>query len=245
MSSPLIGISGRRWPATTLGDLIPPAIAHVELDIHLSDYSRALARAGGVPVELARDADVAELMSHLDGVVLSGGADIDPTLYGAVPDENLGPIERERDEWELALIRVACEHRVPVLAICRGLQLVNVAFGGTLRQHVELAEGAGHPRWDEPGGERTHRVELVAPSRLRELLGESVDVNSLHHQVVESIGRDLTVTARATDGVVEGLESSQYELLAVQWHPELFAEPDPTFAWLVTRAREAKSRRKP
>lgn len=215
------------------------------MDIHLSDYPRAVADAGGVPIELARDADVGELMSYLDGVILSGGADIDPALYGAAADKNLGPVERERDEWELALIRAACERNVPVLAICRGLQLVNVAFGGTLRQHVDANEGVGHPRWDEPGSTRVHRVEIVASSRLRELLGESIEVNSLHHQVVATVAPDLRVTATAPDGVVEGLESTRHELLAVQWHPELLNEPDPTFGWLVNRAQEVKVRQKP
>lgn len=240
MERPLIGISGRRWPAAVLGDRLPRAMGDVSFDLHFSDYPRSIALAGGLPVELARDADVESLVRRLDGLVLSGGADVDPANYGAAPDEQLGPTEPERDEWELALLRAARAVGLPVLAICRGLQLVNVALGGTLRQHVELDEGVGHPQWDVSGREATHTVIVTPESMTADLFSAEIGVNSLHHQVVEVVAPSLVVSAVAPDGVIEGLESDDGSILAVQWHPELLAAPDPTFTWIV---REATKRR--
>ena len=136
-------------------------------DLHFADYGRSVALAGGLPVELTRDADVHEMVSHLDGLVLSGGADIEPSRYGAAAVEELGETEPERDAWEFALYDAARSKGIPVLAICRGFQLVNVAHGGTLNQHVELDDGAGHPQWEVDGRETTHAVSCRASSRVR------------------------------------------------------------------------------
>ncbi|HSN03209.1 MAG TPA: gamma-glutamyl-gamma-aminobutyrate hydrolase family protein [Acidimicrobiales bacterium] len=244
MGKPLIGITGRRWPATTLGHHVPYAMNDLHFDLHFTDYPRSVALAGGLPVELARDADVDALVERLDGLVLSGGADVDPDLYGAEPDVNLGAVERERDEWELALFSAARRLDLPILAICRGFQLLNVALGGTLNQHVELDEGAGHPQWDVDGRTPTHSVNVVAGTRTASILPSTWPVNSLHHQTVETVGEGLIITARASDGVVEGVESPDGSVLAVQWHPEMLGHPDPTFAWLVAEAssRMAKVR---
>ena len=114
MGKPLIGITGRRWPATALGHHVPFAMHELHFDLHFTDYPRSVALAGGLPVELARDADVEELVQRLDGLVLSGGADVDPDLYGAEPDVNLGVVERERDEWELALFDAARRVDLPI-----------------------------------------------------------------------------------------------------------------------------------
>lgn len=245
MGKPLIGITGRRWPATTLGRFVPVAMHELHFDLHFTDYPRSVALAGGLPVELSRDADVDGLVDRLDGLVLSGGADVDPELYGAEPDVNLGAVERERDEWELALFRAARQRDLPILAICRGFQLLNVAMGGTLNQHVELDEGAGHPQWDVDGHTTTHEVDVVAGTRTASILPSSRwAVNSLHHQTVETLAEGLIVTAVATDGVVEGYETPDGSILAVQWHPEMLGHPDPTFSWLVGEAssRMAKLR---
>jgi len=236
MERPLIGISGRRWPAAVLGERIPPAMSDVHFDLHFSDYPRSIALAGGLPVELTRDADVEDLVRRLDGLVLTGGADVDPARYGALPDEQLGPLEPERDDWELALLRAARDVDLPVLAICRGLQLVNVAFGGTLCQHVELDQGVGHPQWDVSGREATHTVIVTPGSMTGDLFSGEIGVNSLHHQVVDVVAPSLNVSAVAPDGVIEGLESDDGFILAVQWHPELLAAPDPTFRWIVREA---------
>jgi putative glutamine amidotransferase len=234
----MIGITGRRWAASVLGSHVPEAMSGVHFDLHFSDYPRSIALAGGLPVELTRDADVEEMVEHLDGLVLTGGADVDPSNYDQPHDENLGVLEPDRDEWEIALLAAARARDLPVLAICRGLQLVNVVFGGTLRQHVELDEGAGHPQWDVDGHEATHRVNVVEGSMTSRLFPEEIGVNSLHHQVVDIVGEGLIVSAKASDGVVEGLETPDGRIVAVQWHPELLAKPDPTFVWLVREASE-------
>ncbi len=239
MAKPLIGLTGRRWPAAILGSHVPFAMRELTFDLHFSDYPRSVAEAGGLPVELARDADVEGVVSRLDGLVLSGGADLDPAHYGAEAHSELGQLEQDRDEWEFALFSAARAAGLPILAICRGFQLVNVAFGGTLVQHVEIDEGAGHPQWDVDGRKTTHEVSVVGGTLASSLLPATWPVNSLHHQTVSEVGHGLVVSARATDGVVEGLETPEGDLLAVQWHPELLAKPDPTFQWVV---REASKR---
>ncbi len=236
---PLIGITGRRWSAKVLGDNVPKAMENLTFDLHFSDYPHSVALAGGLPVELTRDADVQGILDRIDGLILSGGADVDPSHYNSEPDQNLGPLEIDRDEWELALLSGARERGLPVLAICRGFQLVNVAFGGTLHQHVELEDGSGHPQWDVSGRTITHDVHVVANTLASNLFGQVLGVNSLHHQTVDRVGTGLVVSATAPDGVVEGLETPDGSLLAVQWHPELLKAPDPSFQWVV---REASNR---
>jgi len=213
-------------------------MAELTFDLHFSDYGRSVALAGGLPVELTRDADVDEMVAHLDGLVLSGGADLEPARYGEDPEERLGETEPERDEWEFALYAAARGKGIPVLAICRGFQLVNVAHGGTLVQDVELGEGSGHPQWDVDGRTTTHTVSCRSSSLIAQVVGHSLEVNSLHHQVVKTLGDGLIVGASAPDGVVESFATSDQAVLAVQWHPELLPAPDPTFRWLITAAIE-------
>jgi len=236
MARPLIGISGRRWSATKLGANVPPAMSTLHFDLHFTDYPQSVALAGGLPVELTRDADAKETIDHLDGLVLTGGADLDPEHYDEEPDENIGELEPDRDAWEMALLAAAREKGIPILAVCRGLQLVNVVFGGTLRQHVELDDGVGHPQWNVDGHVRTHQVNVVEGTITSELFPDEMAVNSLHHQVVEEVGKGLIVSAKAPDGIVEGLESPVEHIVAVQWHPELLTKPDSTFVWLVREA---------
>ncbi|MGC2175283.1 MAG: gamma-glutamyl-gamma-aminobutyrate hydrolase family protein [Acidimicrobiales bacterium] len=241
MARPLIGISGRRWPATALGVNVPRAMRELHFDLHFTDYPRSVALAGGLPVELTRDADPKETVDHLEGLVLTGGADINPAYYDQDPDPDLGPLEPDRDAWEMALLAAAREREIPVLAICRGFQILNVVFGGTLRQHVELDDGAGHPQWDVDGHEQTHRVHVVDGTTAGALYDGEIGVNSLHHQVVDEVGEGLIVSAKATDGVVEGLETPDGRIVAVQWHPELLKKPDPAFVWLVREAAQRAS----
>jgi putative glutamine amidotransferase len=208
--------------------------------VHFSDYGRSIALAGGLPVELTRDADAQEMIAHLDGLVLSGGADVEPGHYDATPHDDLGETEPERDAWEFALYGAARAKGIPVLAICRGFQLVNIAHGGSLNQHVDLDEGAGHPQWDVDGRKTTHTVSCRPRSLTADVVGGSLDVNSLHHQTLEKLGDELLVGAVASDGVVESFYTPDASVLAVQWHPELLPPPDPTFVWLVTSAIEIK-----
>jgi putative glutamine amidotransferase len=208
----------------------------VSFDLHFTDYPKSVSAAGGVPFELTRDADVDDVIDHLDGLIISGGADVEPLRYGAEPDERLGAVEPDRDEWELALLAAARGRDMPVLAICRGFQLVNVHFGGTLVQHVDLDDGAGHPAWESPGGEAAHEVDVVDGTMTASLYDGRIGVNSLHHQTLDRVGDGLVVSAIATDGVVEAVETADGRLLGVQWHPELMAKPDPSFVWLVDAA---------
>ncbi len=233
MTKPLIGVTGRRWPASRLGESVPVAMSGLRFDLHFTDYVHSIALAGGLPVELTRDAEPSEMVEHLDGLVLSGGADVEPSRYGATNGDQLGPLEVDRDEWEFALYRAARLRELPVLAICRGFQLVNVAHGGTLNQHVELDEGAGHPQWDIDGHTATHDVTCINETIISALLGERIAVNSLHHQTVHELGEGLVPSAYASDDVIEGFESADGQVLGVQWHPELLRAPDPTFEWLV------------
>jgi putative glutamine amidotransferase len=236
MSRPLIGLSGRRWPVERVPHL-PDALAGEEVDLHLSEYPKAIAAVGGLPVQLTRDADPVEMVARLDGLVMTGGADPDPELYGADPHPELGEVERGRDDWELDLIRAALDRRLPMLCVCRGAQLLNIALGGTLVQHLE--ESDTHALWDAPRTDRCHVVRVAGGSRLAALYGESVATNSLHHQAVGRLGDGVVVTGRAEDDVIEGFElADRPEVLAVQWHPEMLAEqPDPAFGWLVEQSR--------
>ena len=181
-------------------------------------YSRAIAAAGGVPVVLPPVGleGIEPLLGQLAGVCLSGGPDLHPAAYGAEPDQQLGPTWPDLDAFELALARRADDLGVPLLAICRGMQTLNVARGGTLRQHVD-----GH-RQDAPCEQATHPVDVAADSRLHALVGAGrIEVNSFHHQAVAELGQGLHPVAWAADGVVEAVEAAGPSfVLGIQWHAE-------------------------
>ena len=233
---PLIGLSGRRWPAESIPLLDYTALHGEEVDVHLSEYPKALEKAGALPVQLTRNTDPVQIMQRLDGLVMTGGADPDPALYGEEPHPQLGPIERGRDDWELALIRAALDARIPMLCVCRGAQLLNIALGGTLVQHLD--EAPTHALWDVPRIERCHTVRVAAGSRAEQIYGGDIPTNSLHHQAVGRPGEGVVVTGTADDGVVEAFElEGRPEVFAVQWHPEMLSDHvDPAFLWLVKAA---------
>jgi putative glutamine amidotransferase len=237
MSAPLIGLSGRRWPAESIPKFDYAALAGEEVDVHLSEYPKALAALGALPVQLNRNVDPSGIVARLDGLVMTGGADPDPALYGAEPHHQLGEVERGRDDWELALIRAALHARLPMLCVCRGAQLLNVALGGTLVQHLD--ETDTHAMWATHRATRCHVVAFAAGSRACELYGAESSTNSLHHQAVDQPGDGVVITGRTDDGVVEAFEVvGRPEVFAVQWHPEMLVDqPDPAFAWLVDLAR--------
>ena len=219
----MIGLSGRRWPVERVPHLPQGALHGEEVDLHLSEYPKGIAAVGGLPVQLTRDADPIDMIDRLDGLVMTGGADPDPSLYGEDPHPELGEIERARDEWELSLIRAALDRRLPMLCVCRGAQLLNIALGGTLVQHLDEADT--HALWTTSRTDRCHVVKVAAGSRLAALYGDTVATNSLHHQAVGRPGRGVVVTGTADDGVIEGYElEGRPEVLAVQWHPEMLAE---------------------
>lgn len=235
---PLIGTSGRRWPTRMLGTKVVSAMNESEVDIHFVDYSRAIVAAGGLPVGLSRDAPVEEILDRIDGLVLTGGADIHPELYGQTVEPGCGSIERDRDVWELALFEAAVERSMPVFGICRGLQVVNVGCKGTLVQDVSADAGDGHPRFDRPRDEVVHSVKLEPGTLAQSVYGTAQEVNSLHHQVIDRLGAGLVASGRSPDGTVEAVELVDRPVLAVQWHPEalLDRQPDPGLCWLIREA---------
>lgn len=201
-------------------------------------YITALELAGLVPVVVPPLLDasaVRAVIAATDGLVLTGGEDVDPALYGQPRHERLSTVNRPRDETEIALVLAAREARKPVLAICRGPQLLNVALGGTLIQDIaSLVPGAlahepegGHDVRDV----RTHEVNIEPGSRAAAAVGETrISVNSLHHQSVLDPAPGLRITARAPDGIIEAVESEDDDwwVLAVQWHPEEMNDsPEP------------------
>jgi putative glutamine amidotransferase len=204
-------------------------------------YFDAVTASGGVAVLLppqpGPDAAAPAVLAGLDGLILTGGLDVQPELYGAQRHPLTDPARPDRDAWELALYRGAEERRMPVLAICRGLQLVNVARGGTLHQH--LPDALGTERYRIGGGVfATNEVTVDGDSRLAALVGAgSLDVHSYHHQGVDQLGEGLVVSARTDDGLVQAFEAEgdQY-LVGVQWHPEENAEDRRLFAGLVAEA---------
>jgi len=229
---PLIGLSGRRTHGHRQ-EGYAQELHHLDLDLYFADYARAIIEAGGLPVHLPLDVDPGLATKRLDGVLLTGGADVDPIRFDAERHPEVIDIERERDAFEFALLGEALHHELPILGICRGLQVINVHLGGTLDQHVPE-----HSRYDVGSSGVAHSVKIDDGSILGSLYGESVDVNSLHHQTVERIGEGLTVTARSDDGTIEGVESGD-TIVAVQWHPEMMdtRPDDPLFRWMVERAR--------
>jgi putative glutamine amidotransferase len=204
-------------------------------------YPEAIERAGGVPVivPLLRPEAIAALLDRVDGVCLPGGPDVQPSAYGEEPHPQLGPTEPRVDAVELALVRAADRRRLPILGICRGMQLLNVARGGTLHQHLPdvVGEELQH-RQPEYGSITTHHVETAPHSRLRETLGgPRLEVNSFHHQAVRTLGDDLTATAWAGDGTIEAIEDPGERLvLGVQWHAEGLQAHAPLFEALIDAA---------
>jgi putative glutamine amidotransferase len=193
------------------------------------DYVKAVSEAGGVPVlvppSLSRPK--AEALLHgLDGLLLSGGPDLDPGYYGEEPIPELGTIIPEWDVLEMALLRLALQQEMPIFGICRGMQILNVALGGTLYQDLPSQLGVDVlNHWQEtPKCQSTHEVEVLDDSYLAEITArQAVEVNSYHHQGIKGLGYPLTVAARSADGVIEALESHDFSerwLVGVQWHPE-------------------------
>ncbi len=190
-------------------------------------YLKGIEAAGGLPVvmpPMGEDA-IEPLLDRLDGICLSGGPDIDPATYAAEPHPELGPIEPDLDRFELAVAARADAREMPILAICRGTQALNIVRGGTLHQHLpDLSTELAH-RQTNPGTEPSHPVVVDPGSLLAGALGggeiEVTDVNSFHHQAIDRLGEGLRVSARAPDGTVEAIEDpSRRFLIGVQWHAE-------------------------
>lgn len=194
-----------------------------------SAYVRAVIRSGAVPLilpPLLGEHHHGALLDVLDGLVLTGGEDVDPAHYGQARHPAIGEVDPQRDAFELGVFREARRRGLPVLAICRGIQLVNVALGGTLWQDLPSEKPSALPhRAPTDRDVRTHAVDIRPGSRLAAALGTTrCDVNSFHHQSIRDLAPGLVVSATAPDGEIEGVEAPPGEswLLAVQWHPEEF-----------------------
>jgi putative glutamine amidotransferase len=203
-------------------------------------YVKSIRDSGGNPVLLppgGTRADAEDVVSVLDGIVIAGGGDIGPAHYGALPHPKTEATVPDRDEWEIAIADAAIRTNVPILGICRGMQVVNVASGGTLHQHVP--DLVGHEVHSGPAdGFGRHKIRVTSGELLRGILpgGEYFDVPTHHHQAVDMPGAGLTAVAWADDGVIEAIESATGFTLGVQWHPE---EGDDArlFAALVRAAK--------
>ncbi|HEY3728716.1 MAG TPA: gamma-glutamyl-gamma-aminobutyrate hydrolase family protein [Solirubrobacteraceae bacterium] len=202
-------------------------------------YANAVAAAGGRPVLLPPMLDgVAETLDAVDGLIFCGGPDIDPAVYGQRPGPETAAVSPERDPAELALLRAALDEEVPVLGICRGMQLLNVAYGGTLIQHLPAVVGHDGHR-TRPGSFDVHEVVLAPGTRVEAILGERAEGCSGHHQGIDAVGDGLTAAGWAADGSVEALEDPEQRFaLGVLWHPEE-GEDHRLFAALVEAARDA------
>ena len=233
---PLIGITGRRRKGEMLRGSLK-VMNHLPFDVYWVDYAQGVIAAGGVPVFLPLSLDPAEIIPRLDGLLMSGGADIDPKRYGAEPEPELQSIEPARDEFELKILELVYECELPVAGICRGLQILNVHAGGSLYQDVPP-----HSVRDKAPSTRVHDITTEKGSFLEKLYGEKLEVNSLHHQSIKTLGKHFSASATSNDGIIEGIEHSQLPIVAVQWHPEMLdtRDSDPIFKWLVSKAEDRK-----
>lgn len=203
-------------------------------DVNVSqNYTNALMRAGHGAVVIPRTEQselIHEVMQRADGLLLpGGGSDVDPKLYGELPIEALGPVDARRDAFEYALLREAVALHKPVFGICRGMQVINTFFGGTLWQDLPFQKPDGlleHQRPDKKW-EGVHAIRIASDTRLSAILGcSSCEVNSTHHQAVKEVAPGFRVTAQSPDGVIEAIESDTLPILAVQFHPERLAWGD-------------------
>lgn len=233
MTVPLIGVTGM-WSNRVHGLRFDGNAVAVQV-------LRSIVRAGGEPHALFAESplDPAERVRRFDGILVPGGSDLLPSTYGAEPHPATTPADHaSQDPFEASIVRAAIDHDVPLLAICRGFQLLNALHGGTL--HQDLDAGSIHRNG-------RHDVDVTAGSRLRGIVGaDRVSVSSYHHQGVDVVGDGLAVTAVAPDGLVEGVELPGARVVAIQWHPEDGAETTPCeqalFDWVVAEARQTPGR---
>ena len=209
------------------------------------DYMNAVKRAGAVPVLLPLTDDQAALnalLGRLDGLLLTGGDDIDPALYGEEKLPQCGDIAAARDKMELPLCRMALQQGLPMLCICRGIQVLNVALGGSLYQDIpsQVPEAIKHPRFDTPR-DPVHPVTAAPGSLLEKITGQtSLSVNSRHHQAIKRLGDGLVCAATAPDGIMEAVElPGKKFVLGVQWHPESLSDRYPDAQALFNAFTEA------
>ena len=232
MNKPIVGLT--TYPASATHGWHTPAL-----------YVDAVLRAGGVPMMLSGQCpDCAERwLDVVDGVVLIGGGDINPAEFGSAGHETIYNLSAERDAMELALMRALLTYPKPVLAICRGMQILNTVLGGTLHVHLPDVVGESVLHRAPPRDPIQHSIQVAADSELAKVIGQQVHTASWHHQAIDQLGQGLKAVAWAPDGVIEAVElEGRQDLLAVQWHPEITAAEDDgqqhMFDWLIKQANQ-------
>ena len=235
MVRPIIGITSRpRVVKSSSGEADAHTVQHT--------YTDSVLRAGGVPVLLAPvpDRDIPALLGRLDGLVLSGGGDIEAARYGGVPNDQMYGMDFDRDEFEIHLVRVAADRRIPTLAICRGMQVVNVALGGTLIEDIPSELGSmDHSVIGNHVFNGHQHVRLDPTCAVARVVGATdLEVNSIHHQAIRDLAPGFCAVGWADDGVIEAMEheDATWPLLAVQWHPEYLGHADDAASHALFRA---------
>ena len=230
MNKPIVGLT--TYPASATHGWHTPVL-----------YVEAVLRAGGVPMMLSGQCpDCAERwLDVVDAVVLIGGGDINPAEFGSTGHETIYNLSAERDAMELALMRALLVRPKPVLAICRGMQILNTVLGGTLHVHLPDVVGESVLHRAPPRDPISHGIQVAADSELAKVIGEQVHTASWHHQAIQQLGKGLKAVAWAPDGVIEAVElEGRQDVLAVQWHPEITAAEDngqqQMFDWLIKQA---------
>ncbi|WP_196592664.1 gamma-glutamyl-gamma-aminobutyrate hydrolase family protein [Pectinatus sottacetonis] len=242
MRKPIIGISGSIL-ADDSGVFRGYPRAYVN-----SDYVRSVEDAGGVPVIIPFEADEANIKATIelcDGLILSGGQDVSPLNYGEEPLQGIGDVFPERDKFDFSLIRAAMDRLLPVLAICRGHQIINVYNGGTLYQDLSYDKNCTIKHLQNQRPELgTHTIILEKNSRLADIIGKTeIITNSFHHQTIKTAGSGLEITGRAKDGTIEAFEHNNYPwLISIQFHPEMMSavneDMKKIFVALITAAKK-------
>ncbi|HEX9336110.1 MAG TPA: gamma-glutamyl-gamma-aminobutyrate hydrolase family protein [Pseudonocardiaceae bacterium] len=235
-SDPVIGI-------TTYAERTRFGIWDLDAMVLPRTYPDTVVRAGGIPVLLLPiGTGFGGLVGRLDGLLLSGGADVDPARYRQPSHAETVGVRPDRDTYEFDLLAEAMATDLPILAVCRGMQVLNAALGGTLRQHVPDAVGHDRHR-PEPGTFGENRIRLAAGSRARAVLGAEAKGRCHHHQALDTVADGLAVVGTADDGTIEAVEAPDRDfVLGVQWHPEEDSTDDRLVAALVAAARERAAR---
>lgn len=212
-------------------------------------YSKAIKKAKAVPIITPYDADRKQLFKHLDGLILSGGGDIDPFYWGEEPQEGLGEVSPIRDRWELEACKYALKIGMPLLGICRGAQVLAIATGGRVCQDIKTIDKNSLLHMQTaPKQYPSHSVDILKDSILEGIFQKSsIRVNSFHHQSIREVGKGIQICAKARDGLIEAIEQRSPFVLGVQWHPELMAEGEKShqkiFSVFVNQAQQYQKRR--
>lgn len=209
-----------------IGITMLPSIEEKSYKLNIN-YVKAIEGADGIPIVLALIEDskaIEKIVSKLDGILIPGGLDVSPLLYEEEPHKKIGITSSKFDQFQIKVIQEAFKQNKPILGICRGLQIINVCFGGSLWQDIssQLKESnINHSQALEIRNEKTHSVYIEKESLLFSFVDrENIYVNSYHHQAIKNIAKDFNVNALSKDGVIEGIENKNKKILAVQWHPE-------------------------